>query len=224
MSFSHWLLKIIRARRPYADFGPFAELFRADEESCPLYMELLHIQKPGASLAVRSIEAAIAKGDTQRWATNLLIGPNWRAHLPGALTALTWSEGHKLAPYIWQAIDSGSWVTPQLVATAVFTDKDFAANAQKRVSAGCPVYVPQGLSSIARHSATGPAGPVERSAKMLASILAMCENTELGDWADDIKNTPEVESLLQQDVDNSGKIASSWADSVEELLTGLQGR
>ena len=57
--------------------------------------------------------------------------------------------------------------------TAYFVDPAFPDRLRERVSQGCVVAVPAGLTPVERHSFTGPSSSVQRSAKLLASLLTI---------------------------------------------------
>ncbi|WP_437499190.1 hypothetical protein [Sorangium sp. So ce1099] len=121
---------------------------------------------------------------------------------------------------LWHAIDSGSWVTPQLIVTAVLVDPSFPEKARVRVDEQCPVLVPAGLTPAERHSATGPDGTLGRSAKMLASLLAASTSIRgLERWASDLQRDVRIEQLLKEDEWNrSDEIVASWMTNVRRAF------
>lgn len=149
----------------------------------------------------------------------MLRDANWRPHLVGAIALLLEpSLDHTL---LWHAIDGGSWVTPQLVVTATFTDPTFLDQARKRVAALCPVIAPIGLTPAELHSATGPAGSSGRSAKALASLIAVSvEFPDLAQWRIDVLEDDRVKNLLAVDAswDRSDQIITSWTAAVRTMF------
>jgi hypothetical protein len=115
-------------------------------------------------------------------------------------------------------------VIPQLVITALMVDRDFPARLVERVEHSCPVSVPPGLSPVERHSATGPANTVERSAKLLASLLSVgTALPSLASWIAGVREQPTVVELLKQDLDDAPSIAAAWHRRLVEHFS-LRGR
>ena len=195
-----------------AQFGPFQALFEPGRFEVPLYLELLNWSGRDIQTAIDLIDEALTRNDATNWVDKLLDDANWRPHLVAAL-ALVLDDGGRLdTGALWRAIDAGSWVTPQLVATAYFVDRTFPERVRERMSALCPVVLPAGLSTIARHSATGPSGITGRSAKMMSSLLTLARL--IPGLPSDVRQTiesPEFKELLNWDVDRSGHIAAEWA-------------
>lgn len=186
-------------------YGPFAPVFEQGELEVPGYLELLHLRGPGTQIVIDRIAAALQHGDSSRWVTALLQDRNWRPHLVAAIALLLApSLGHEI---LWHAIDEGSWVTPQLVATAVFLDVTFGEQVQRRVAALCPVKVRVGTR----------AGETVHSPKMLASIIAASvELPDLAPWRAEVLQDGRVQELLAEDAsrDGSDRIVTSWLAAV----------
>ena len=106
-------------------------------------------------------------------------------------------------------MDSGSWVSPQLAVVARALDSDFAVNARTRILSGCPITTPHFNSAVDRHSATGPEGTLERSVKMLSSLVALLEPQP--PWLAEVLRQSNVQSALSSDRDNETSIATGWA-------------
>jgi hypothetical protein len=207
-----------------ASFGPFARAFEPGELEVPGHLELLHLGIPGAQIVIDRIDRALQCGDSIPWVAALLQDANWRPHLVGAIAMLLQpSLDHKL---LWHAVDGGSWVTPQLVVTAMFVDPMFREQARSRVAALCPVVAPVGPTPVERHSATGPAGQQARSAKMLASLIAASvECSDLAPWREEVLQDERTKSLLAIDAswDASDRIVRSWSAAVREAFL-VRGR
>jgi hypothetical protein len=200
-----------------ASFGPFAGVFKCDDLEVPGHLQLLGLAEPGAQIVIDRVANALQCDDSARWIAALLRDLNWRPHLVGAIALLLQpSLDHEL---LWNAVDGGSWVTPQLIVTATFVDPLFRDNARSRVAALCPVAVPVGLTPSERHSATGPAGAEARSAKMLASLIAASvEFPDLAQWREDVLRDERVRSLLHMDRDASDRIVRSWSTAVRSAF------
>ncbi|WP_437886381.1 hypothetical protein [Sorangium sp. So ce307] len=201
-------------------FGPFAVMFEEGELDVPGYLRLLHLHTPESQIVIDRVERALSAGDPARWVAALFRDADWRPHLVGAI-ALLLDQGETLdRNLLWCAIDSGSWVTPQLIVAAVFVDPSFPEKARVRVDEQCPVLVPVSLTPAERHSATGPDGLLGRRAKMLASILAASASIRsLERWASDLQRDVRIEHLLKEDEWNgSDKIVASWMTNVRRAF------
>jgi len=192
-------------------FGPFARVFEQGELQVPGHLELLGLDSSGSQIVIDRIVAAMKIGDTQRWLAALMHDVNWRPHLVGAIALIL--DRTLDSNLLWNAIDRGSWVIPQLVVTAAHVDPRFRDHVRERVDARCPVVVASGLSPVERHSATGPEGRSHRSAKMLASMLAMsAEFPDLAEWRARVQRDERVQEMLAVDAswNVSDKIVVSW--------------
>lgn len=201
-------------------FGPFAVVFEKGELDVPGHLELLHLHTPGAQIVIDRVECALSAGEPARWVAALFSDSNWRPHLVGAV-ALLLDQGETLnRELLWRAVDGGSWVIPQLIATAVFIDPSFPEKARTRAAELCPVAVPVGLTPAERHSAMGPESVYGRSAKMLASLIAASAAIpSLARWRADLQREPHIEQLLEADKWNSSnKIVDSWMSNVRKVF------
>jgi len=204
-----------------SEFGPFAA-------AVPGYLELLNLDpnSNGAQIVIDQIRDALAVSDAQRWVSALLTDPGWRLHLVAAVAfLLDQPKALDCAP-LWSAIDAGSWVTPQLVVTALFSDPAFPTRARDRVEGLCPVTSPSTLTPIVRHVLTGPGEAHDRSAKMLASILSVCSVVpSLAAREASWRAKTEIQALLDADAfrDRSQLITSHWmsATSAAFLKRGI---
>lgn len=132
------------------------------------YLRLLHLDGPEATEAVSLVVKCCASvsnpyEDTCRF----LRQGYWRPHLVSAVAVATLAPDAQANRDLWAAIDSGSWVTPQLAAVAFLRDPMFASQAWERLQAGGRVGTSRsaGLTVPERHVSTGPGGAVELSAK-----------------------------------------------------------
>ncbi len=209
---------------PLDQFGPFADAFSREELKVPGYLELLGLQNRAAQIVIDRIERALGRDDAVRFVAPLFADPNWRPHLVGAM-ALILDDGQRLdVTPLWRAIDGGSWVIPQLVVTALMVDPDFSKRLVERVESSCPISVPRGMSPAARHSATGPDSVVQRSAKLLSSLLHVgAAIPSLRSWIEGVREEPAVADLLGQDVDSASNITGAWQARLVEQFS-LRGR
>jgi hypothetical protein len=203
------------------DFGPFEPAFQTGELKVPGYLTLL-----GCGESSRVVFDHIARGvrdgdDPAPWVDVMLGDVNWRPHLVAAVVLLITDLRATATASLWNAIERGSWVTPQLVCTAFLGDYAFREYAIRRLDDSCPVNLPMGMSPAERHSATGPAGTQARRAKEAASLLAiMALVPDLESRAVEYQSRTEIQELLKIDAayDNSSEIALSWLENVRERL------
>lgn len=152
----------------------------------------------------------------------LLEDPNWRPHLVAAvaLAALGYREG--TFKKLWNAIDSGSWVTPQLAVTAFLRDLTFSEQARLRIQSRCPVKEAAlgSMSALERHLAAGPAGSTERSAKTAASLIELAKQLpQTPGWLGGELSNPDLARLLAKDIHQSSSIAKEWLTRVKKMLS-----
>ena len=156
-------------KRSAAEFGPFASVLESPGAPAPLLLLSMRGSETGG--LIDRIAQASTRPHAAASVDAMFESPDWRPHVIAAV-ALILDGGERLDPTpLWAAIDSGSWVTPQLVATAYLIDPAFAERLRARLESRCAVQVPAGLSAAERHRATGPATSEERSAKLLAALL-----------------------------------------------------
>jgi hypothetical protein len=181
----------------FPEFGPFGAVFEKGDLPVPGYLPLLNLNEHReVQVAIDRIQRALQAGDPRRWVTALLKDPNWRPHLVAAIAHLLDRKEKLSRVYLWKAIDSGSWVTPQLIVAAMFSDKAFIQRAIKRVES-----------------------PGARNGKLLASIFGVSKMVpELGEQLEKWKSNSEVREMLDQDAawDESDSIAAHWADVIRK--------
>ena len=101
-------------------------------------------------------------------------------------------------------------------AVLFLTDPAFALHAHEHLDRQCPVTPPEVLDHWTRHKWTGPATPIQRSAKNAAALVAT------------LRESPVLASLLAHDIDESDGIATGWLarlrERFEEAGLPLPGR
>jgi hypothetical protein len=200
--------------KTYAEFGPFAAVLKLSGEPAPLI--LLSLRSAETAAVIDRIELALAADDAVRGANALFASPDWRPHLVGAV-ALILDGDRRLDPSLmWKAIDTGSWVTPQLVTAAYLVDPSFPDRLQDRIDARCAVKMPAHLSPAERRRATGPATAEQRSAKLLVSLLRIGRLVPaLADRLAAAARRADLKALQAADRDKSGNIAENWLKNLE---------
>jgi hypothetical protein len=112
-----------------AGFPSFRPLFEGNR-----YLELLHL--PSERQVFQLVEdAAAASDDVDRELEALFLERNWRCHLVAAASLLATGAGPRRLDALWGAITRGTWIAPQLVATAWLLDADFEERARKLILA-----------------------------------------------------------------------------------------
>lgn len=200
-------------------YGPFcACLFVKD----PAYFGFLHLGDVKTTAAMQVVDEACAKPDAILFAPHLLTGePNWRPHLIGAAAALI-LKSEPMTTALWDAIDSGSWVAPQLIATAYLVDPDFVTSAKTRMDVRCIVEPQEDMNPIERHLATGPAEPNERAQKNFTALLGMCRQIEdCTGWLQEIGAAETVAEWKEQNphfFEDWGEFALDWLEKLKQAI------
>ncbi len=193
------------------EFGVFAPVF----ESPHGYLALLHLSAEDSTEAVRLVRQC-AVADIDRSAILGLLGDvNWRPTLVAAVAAAFLPPDSRITDALWHRFDSGSWVVPQVAVVLSVVDPEFQTHARRRLEAHCPLDSTElrALTMIERHSAAGPAGGAERSAKAasaLEKIVAAISPQPV--WLSSIVATSEHQALVASDVDAGGEIAQRWGE------------
>ncbi|MFO0633719.1 MAG: hypothetical protein U0168_12785 [Nannocystaceae bacterium] len=196
-------------------FGPFVVAFSRDGLGVPGHLALLNLardRRADTQTVIDRIAHALADAAADRFVAALLAEVNWRPHLVGAIAFLL-DRGARLDPaLLWQAVDRGSWVTPQLVVTARLTDPDFVHRASARLDARCPVQPTPGLPATPHGGHSG---------KLAASLLALVpEFPALAPAERRWRADSELVALLERDAgwDQSDRITTGWSSRIRECL------
>jgi hypothetical protein len=205
-------------------YPSFTELFlRPEGCSVPLYLELLGPSPgQGSELALHSIREAIDKSPNAGVEIAALFDEvNWRPQLVGAVAMVVGAVDGKTLPALWDALDSESWVSPQLAATAFLTDPDFEANARTRVEAGCPIKRDRlaALDWATRHSAAGPESFAGHASKALAALIYFSRQLpSASTWLDAALASDAIRNAHENDRDGGGRIAARWLENLRLVL------
>jgi hypothetical protein len=199
------------------DFGIFEPVF----ESAHGYLALLHLSADDAPKAVQLVTDCCRKTanpypDIRR----LLADSNWRPHLVAAVAVIVSGHDSEATKYLWHRFDTGSWVTPQIGVALYLVDREFEAQSRPRLEAGCPVDVSDLMSMTGpeRHSAAGPAGTADRSAKTAATLLQLLRMTSpVPGWVERVSDSANLRALLAQDIDASATITDRWLHRIQEI-------
>jgi hypothetical protein len=122
-------------------------------------------------------EAMTQSPDLEGELCALLNEPNWRGHLTAAV-ALVISEKaatKKVVEALWEALERGSWVSPQLAVCLSYIDPNFSLQAKACIERCCSVLARRAARS---DEATGrpriqdaPAGLISRCVKAITTFL-----------------------------------------------------
>lgn len=200
-----------------SEFGVFAPVFKSPHG----YLALLGLTSNDSIDAVRLVRHC-ALNDSDRTSTvGLLADLNWRPTLVAAVAATFLPPDNRITNALWHRFDTGSWVVPQIAVILSAIDPDFQNQARKRLEAHCPLDSTElrALTMIERHSAAGPAGGIERSAKAastLESILSAISPQP--EWLPAILASGEHQALVASDIDSAGAITQRW----EERFTRIR--
>ncbi len=203
-----------------AEFGVFSPVFRSGD-----YLSLLHLGGPDVKRAFALVlECCRRSSDQYEEIANLFGHLDWRPHLVGAVALTALPYNRQACSKLWEAFDAGSWVTPQLAATAFLCDPTFPIQAGDRIRSRCPVNRSRlvGQPALERHIASGPAGIAQRSAKAASSLVRLARLlASRPDWLDDELASPDLTDLLAADIDHSAEIAQHWLNDLKALSIGL---
>lgn len=205
---------------PYVDQGPgiFAPVFTGDIH----YLELLNLSGPKATAAISLVMKCYASASNPYQEICCLLDQvNWRFHLVAGVAMATLASNPEANLALWSAIDRGSWATPQLATVAFLRDPMFADHVRERLRSGCRVDATRSarLGAAEGHSATGPGGSVQRSAKMAASLVRLLPQPP--DWFTSETSSANLMNLVNKDIDLSGQIAEHWLQMLKQKLVEL---
>jgi hypothetical protein len=200
----------------HPEFGIFEPVF----ESAHGYLALLNLSSD-ATEAVEFVRNCCGKvSNPSSDICRLLTEVNWRPHLVAAVAVIVSGYNAEAVRLLWHRLDCGSWVTPQIAAALFLVDPDFPSKASARLEARCPVDSTElrSMSSIERHSATGPTGIVPRSAKTAAALLQLAAmDSPIPLWVQEMRASKDMQTLLAQDIDGSDEIAEQWLNRIKEI-------
>lgn len=191
-------------------------------EPSDLYLSLLHLGMPDAGDALQLAgDCARSSPGAVEEIRLLLAENNWRPHLVGAAASLSLKDPTQVVPNLWQCLDRGSWVTPQIAVVLSLIDSKFEENSRTRLEALCPLDVSQlaAMHPLERHSAAGPAGRVERSAKAAKALCSLVRASAADlEWLDKLEASQAFREFIEQDIDAADLLARDWKERLLQLL------
>jgi hypothetical protein len=196
-------------------------LFEPGPATVPAYLVLLNLHDDDVPAIVDQLrEAVAASGDkVEGLIERMLANPNWRIQIVGAAALLIAPSVNGITA-LWSALDRPCWTSPQLAAVASSVDPDFLAQAKLRLERGCKQHVAEAeMPWPARHVALGPLSLDSHSAKLAASLAALCAREEGASiWLTPLMARADLKALIDLDVDEAASIALDWRDDIEGLI------
>lgn len=202
-------------------FGSFASVFAAAELPVPGHLTLLN-PEADAQIMLARLERARAQPDARFGLRAMFRDTNWRPHLVACVTLLLEPSGSvepSLLDALWETLNAGSWVSPQLVVVASLLDPAFADRSGARLRAGCPISTPR-LTAAQRHHAMGPGIDVLRSGKEAGALIAMRQQLD-PPLLQPATNDPRLDELLQT-ADDGGALAVAWRRAIETQIVAYR--
>jgi len=160
------------------------------------YLALLNLHTadvPEAIRQARSIAVSEDRAELEADTLLLLRARNWRVHLMACSVMILGLRAPALLDALWSRLADGSWVAPQLAATAYLVDSGFAQHGTELLSA------------------PNSAG---KSVVAVGQLLREKCRIELT-----IDQEQLVASAQSKDLDHSGQIALGWLDSIQKHVT-----
>jgi hypothetical protein len=204
-----------------SDFGAFSPVF----ETAHGYLALLNLSADDSADAVRLVRQCAATDVGRASVLTLLADLNWRPTLVAAVAAAFLPSDTGITEALWHRIDAGSWVVPQIAVVLAAIDPDFELHARQRLEAHCPLDSSElrALTMVERHSAAGPAGGTERSAKTVSVLQTLLSATDpRPEWLDALLASTEHQQLVASDIDSAGSIAQRWGERFAHIRQQIQ--
>jgi hypothetical protein len=171
------------------------------------YLDLLHVSRgAGKSDSIQILRHITAHEMWAKDTKRLLKNNNWRDQLPPLVSyILRQEQNEEISAVIWEKIELGSWITPQLVAGLHLCKEDLEFDANRIVKAGVKK---RDCDSVVGHVESGPGNLSSRLGKFVNSIvgIGLREIIELSD--------EDISALISQDFDNASMISRSWYDNM----------
>jgi hypothetical protein len=201
-----------------SDFGIFSPVF----ETAHGYLALLGLNSPDASESVVRVRDCCRRtADPFPDVCRLLAEANWRPQLVAAVAVIVSGYHEEAVRLLWRQVDTGSWVTPQIGVALSMVDPDFLSRARERLEARCPLDSSElaRMTPVERHSAAGPAGAVDRSAKAAKTLLQLVRSrSPRPEWIESIAVAPDFQDLLHRNIDGSDGITNGWLQRIKGIV------
>ncbi len=192
----------------------FASIFESGD-----YLSLLQLGAQDAGVVERIGAIAQECADLPAEMRELL-SQGWRPALV-ACVALFGSCSEPLLDLLWDALDQGSWVAPQMAVTLWMLDPRFGELARRRLLSGCPMRRQERPITAEVHVIEGPAGIRSLSAKTRVSLMTVLAHDQAGrDWLlANLKKADALQDILVEDAwDASPRLVSGWGRGLAACL------
>jgi|8_EtaG_2_1085327.scaffolds.fasta_scaffold14715_3 hypothetical protein len=164
------------------DFGIFKDFWDGHPNHLPLMGLHNNNNEPAEWNLNKSLERLdfICDGNTQELIIEgihkLLNNEDWRPQLVAILASfkLTQTEQIKLIPELWNRLEKGSWISPQILSVLSIIDSEFELKATGILNNGFKVNY-SNMEMAKHHSARGPEGSKGASEKVINSIKSLLE-------------------------------------------------
>jgi hypothetical protein len=183
----------------------FDALWMKDGKSYPGHLPLLNLR--GCEREIRIVREAVGAQEVEPTIRAMLADPNWRPNLVAAVAVLFLPPDGRLAAPLWQALDEGSWVSPQLAVVLSLHDPGFAEAAIRRAWRQCPMTPERWGERFA-----GKPNP-----KTLAALIAILGDLR-PDEAQRMRADPGIAPLLGEACEGGDRIALDWRRSLAPYL------
>ena len=139
---------------------------------------------------------------------------NWRMHIVAAWILLLDDQKLYNSNGLWNAIDAGSWVTPQLIVTAYLRSSDFEEQASKRLSKSYPALTSHVFSEEQQRRNNRPKRIKSVLAKRFNSLQAVMGYEK----AASILGKEPLDEAIANDIDDCDDIVRVWQARVLQKL------
>ena len=168
------------------------------------YLKLLNLGDGAPEAIAVAKECADRAPDLRRELEALLRGENWRPHLVGAIAMMASVRSEQTLGYLWERLERGSWVVPQLAATAELIDRRFTERGADLLALLCDKIRPDDQASLADAPPTDPRAfrddGLHNDGKTVAALAALLDAPIHG----------SAQRLADQDRDRAGAVAKGW--------------
>jgi hypothetical protein len=153
----------------------------------------LHTDVENTVQTIKDIVESEQKEILERDTLVLLQARNWRFHLIACGVMLTGLSSDKLINQLWNVLRQGSWISPQIAATAYLLDPRFSVKA---------------LDSILQENFD------KQSIVALAELLKQNSAAKFSE-----EQEARINLAKMEDSADSGEIAVSWVENIRPLFT-----
>ncbi len=118
----------------------------------------------------------------------LLNDENWRPHLVAILASFKLSKKKQLGliDIMWNRIEKGSWISPQILSVLSIIDIDFENKANEILNTGFIIKFSK-MNMIEHHSSRGSESSKEASQKVIENIKSLLQdNDDEYGWKDSL--------------------------------------